>query len=196
MFSGAFTQTVCLRKALNALLAMVCVYCVWQASWIPLKAHIAQWLISAAWEQTLQHPGATVRPWPWADTQPVARLTLPNQQAFIVLAGAQGNSLAFGPGLVEGSDPLGSGFSVVGGHRDTHFSSLGSVQLGQMLRVQTVDGQWLNYRVTGAGVIDVLQQPLISDQREKLILVTCYPLEGLNSDPSKRWVVTGERYRF
>ncbi len=43
--------------------------------------------------------GAPVKPWPWADTHPVARLIAPAQDAdVLVLAGASGRTLAFGPG--------------------------------------------------------------------------------------------------
>ena len=47
-----------------------------QALWIPLKAELAQWLIERSWQQMLNGDTQS-RPWPWADTRPVAVLTIP-----------------------------------------------------------------------------------------------------------------------
>ena len=74
---------------------------VWQlglGAWIHAKAMLAQSLLETAWSETLR-TGKEVKPWPWADTWPVARLTVPRLGIRrIVLAGASGSSLAFGPG--------------------------------------------------------------------------------------------------
>jgi hypothetical protein len=48
--------------------------------------------------------GETVKPWPWADTWPIARLSAPRHGVdLFVLAGATGRTLAFGPGHVDGT---------------------------------------------------------------------------------------------
>ena len=66
--------------------------------WIPAKAALAQALLEAAWQRTTEM-GERVRPWPWADTWPVARLTVPRlNTSWIVLSGSSGRTLAFGPG--------------------------------------------------------------------------------------------------
>ncbi|MBT8063350.1 MAG: class GN sortase, partial [Gammaproteobacteria bacterium] len=68
-----------------------------QALWIPAKAELAQWLMARAWQRSLE--GSTdVRPWPWADTRPVAVLEAPRLGIRqFVLEGASGRNLAFGP---------------------------------------------------------------------------------------------------
>ncbi|BFM12393.1 hypothetical protein R50072_25460 [Simiduia litorea] len=166
------------------------------ASWIHIKAELAQLLIQHAWQKTLASPEQKITPWAWADTRPVARLQLPNKKMLMVLDGAQGNSLAFGPGLVAGSDTLGQGFSVIGGHRDTHFAALENAKPGQRLAVQTHHGDWIAYRITDVRVIDIHQTALEKQATEGLILVTCYPFHTIESDPNKRWVVTSERINF
>lgn len=189
------------RRAMSALLVVTSLYCFWAAGWIHLKAWLAQELIAHAWRQTLvatpvpnraSSPTSAAhqfpRPWPWADTQPVAQLTLPDGKQWIVLQGAQGNSLAFGPGLVEGSDLPGQGFSVIGGHRDTHFASLADVAAGQIIKLESLAGT-TEFSIQFAGVVDVQQQPLIKEANTALVLVTCYPFDTLQSDPNKRWVV-------
>src|SRR5205814_2572418 len=44
--------------------------------WLPLKAALAEELLNRAWSAARQG-GEHVKPWPWADTWPVARLSLP-----------------------------------------------------------------------------------------------------------------------
>src|SRR5256884_6616698 len=55
----------------------------WQlgrGAWIQAKAWLAQSLIAHAWARTLSGE-RQAKPWPWADTWPVARLTVPRERA-------------------------------------------------------------------------------------------------------------------
>lgn len=185
-------RQVSVKFWLNAALAGLCLYSAWSASWIHAKALLAQWLIERAWEQRLSAPTVPAQPWFWADTQPIAQLTLPNGETLIVLQGAQGNSLAFGPGLVEGSAPPGSGYAVIGGHRDTHFSTLAQARTGQTLAIQTLAGETIGFRIATAEVVNIQDSPLVPTQENVLTLVTCYPFDTAHSDPNKRWVVTAK----
>ena len=68
-----------------------------QALWIPAKALLAQHLLESAWQKNLAGETAA-RPWPWADTSPVGVLEIPELGLRqIVLEGASGRNLAFGP---------------------------------------------------------------------------------------------------
>src|SRR5690606_13683808 len=115
------------RSRMVALIALLCAGSAFTVVgiWIPLKAEIAQWLLARAWAAT-EDDGRSARPWPWADTWPVARRPLPGiDDAWIVLAGAAGRNLAFAPVHVEGTAPRGAeGVAVIAGHRDTHFRFL------------------------------------------------------------------------
>ncbi|MGO1080839.1 hypothetical protein ACTOWL_35275, partial [Inquilinus sp. CA228] len=72
-----------------------------QGLWIHAKAMLAQVLLDRAFAETLA-TGRAVKPWPWADTWPVARIDLPRLgESAIALAGASGQALAFGPGHVQ-----------------------------------------------------------------------------------------------
>jgi len=183
-------------RLLQTALLLCSLYFGANAFWIHIKAEIAQLLINQAWQKTLAAPEQKTAPWAWADTQPVARLKLPNEETFVVLDGSQGNSLAFGPGLVEGSDAPGQGFSVIGGHRDTHFAALEKAEPGQRLAIQNRQGAWIEYRITEAKVIDIDQVALEKHASESIVLVTCYPFNSIASDPNKRWVVSSERITF
>lgn len=169
----------------------------WQwgsAAWILVKAQAAQWLITSAWAETLALPQAQVKPWPWADTWPVARLQVPAQNIDLyVLAGAQGNALAFGPGLHQETDLPGEGISVIGGHRDTHFRFLQKTLVGDELRAQGASGQVFRYRVTRLEVVDINQQPLVINEEDRgLVLVTCFPFDALTSNGPLRLLVWAE----
>ena len=109
------------RLAVGALIALG-VALLAAGFWLPAKAELAQHLLNRAWQRTTDGDAAA-KPWPWADTHPVARLTLPgSDEPLTVLAGASGRNLAFAPTLLDGSaGPGAHGVSVIAGHRDTHF---------------------------------------------------------------------------
>ena len=72
----------------------------------------------------------------------------------IVLAGASGQALAFGPGQVERTPEAGEpGTAIYSAHRDTHFAFLGEVVLGDEIRVTRRDGREVRFRVTGTAVV-------------------------------------------
>ena len=158
--------------------------------WIPLKAVIAQELLELAWAESQVRQTET-RPWPWADTWPVARLTLPELgNSMIVLAGSHGEALAFGPGQVLGRDD-GQGPVVIAGHRDTHFDQLQYLETGSELRLQGRDGDWRNYRVLATRIVDSRSEQidtgLLAD--DTLLLVTCYPFNSMDAGGPLRYVV-------
>ena len=101
------------------------------AGWIHAKAALAQHLLAGAWART-RDGEARARPWPWADTWPLARLSVARLGVRrLVLAGASGRTLAFGPGHHAGTAlPGAPGNAVISGHRDTHFRFLGELRPG------------------------------------------------------------------
>lgn len=158
--------------------------------WIPLKAVIAQELLELAWAESQARQTET-RPWPWADTWPVARLTVPELgDSMIVLAGAHGESLAFGPGQLVGTSDN-AGPVILAGHRDTHFNQLQYLQAGSELRLQDRSGRWRQYRVQTTRIVDSRSEQI--DTRaladDALILVTCYPFDELATRGPLRYVV-------
>jgi sortase A len=161
-------------------------------AWIPAKAALAQVLLERAWQIT-NEGGKRVRPWPWADTWPVARITLPRLDAsWIVLSGSSGRTLAFGPGHTDGSAlPGEAGAAIVSGHRDTHFSSLRELRVGDGIVVERPDGARVRYRVDELRVADSrrarLRDPGIG---RSLLLVTCWPFDAATSGGPLRFVVS------
>lgn len=165
----------------------------WQLSagiYIHAKAWLAQRLIASSWSRTLE--GAReVRPWPWADTWPIARLQAPAAGVDLyILADASGRSLAFGPGYWNGSAPPGAaGNTIIAAHRDTHFRFLQLAAPGQELLLQTPDGREHRYRLTETHIIDSRYDRLrVEAERPTLTLLTCYPFDALVPGGPLRYV--------
>lgn len=171
---------------------------IWQAgeaAYIQAKAWLAQRLIASAWDRSLAS-GIGIKPWPWADTYPVARLEAPRQGAMrMVLAGASGRTLAFGPGHVDGTPRPGEpGNAVVSGHRDTHFSFLRDLRSGDALNVHSADGRIARYVVSGIEVVrnkDI--RVLLDAGDDRLTLVTCFPFDSPVPGGALRYVVVATR---
>ena len=161
-----------------------------RGGWIHAKAGLAQVLLHRSWERT-QAGGVEEKPWPWADTWPVARLTLPGGGEHIVLAGATGRNLAFAPGHLDGSsEPGGGGTCVIAGHRDTHFSDLDSLEKGQTVVVEDAGGRSRSYKVVTTAVVEERDTWVITENDgPTLVLVTCWPLDSPLPGGSQRFVV-------
>jgi sortase A len=181
------------RPAIAALLGLAGVALCGQGLWIHAKAILAQVLLERAFAQTLA-TGKPVKPWSWADTWPEARIEFPRLgKSAIVLHGSSGQALAFGPGHVERTPDAGNpGTAIYAAHRDTHFAFLGDVAIGDEIRVTRQDGATFRFRVTGTEVVrwDASGiDPLAPGQR--LVLATCWPLDGKFSGPL-RYLVRAE----
>jgi sortase A len=186
------------RKATLALMAAG-VVCLAASGWIHVKAVVAQMLINAAWLRERAGQGDT-RPWPWADTRPVARLTFGADAAgspLVVLEGSSGRNLAFGPTHDPASVlPGGPGNSVIEGHRDTHFALLRAARVGDPVVIETLGGARLNFVVTRVDVADTRRERIaLWAERPRVTLVTCYPFDAVVPGGPLRWVVTAEQVR-
>jgi sortase A len=164
-----------------------------RAAWIEAKARVAQHLVRAAWERT-RRGASDARPWPWADTRPVARLVVPGQRVeLFVLAGASGRTLAFGPGHVDGTARPGEpGHAVVSAHRDTHFAFLRRLREGDELLIERPDGRSVRYTVSGTRVVDRRDTWILADDPDetRLTLLTCWPFDAVRPGGPLRYAVT------
>lgn len=162
-----------------------------EGSWMYAKAGLAQVLLQRAWSRSLS--GDTMaKPWPWADTWPVARLQMRRLSVdLIVLAGAYGRTLAFGPGHVGSSAlPGQEGSMVLVGHRDTHFRFLQELQPDDRLEIVGTDGTIRHYRVTEQRVMDSrLDSIAVNQKGDELLLISCFPFDAITPGGPLRYVV-------
>ena len=182
------------RPVITGALALAGVLSIAQGAWIPVKAALAQVLLDNAWRETL-YSGQPLKPWPWADTWPVARLSVPAQdKSMVVLAGASGATLAFGPAHVRASAPPGSADnSVIVGHRDTHFSFLQKIKPGAQLQLESADGVVHHYQVSDARVLHETDTDVLAATGSRLLtLITCYPFDAIVPGGPLRYVVRAQ----
>jgi sortase A len=162
--------------------------------WIFAKARLAQILLEMSWRRALA--GERIKPWPWADTRAIARLTIERDgAAIIVLAGASGRTMAFGPGHLDGTAmPGDAGNCVITAHRDTHFAPLRYVGPGVILSLQRPDGRSVRYRVQATRVVSKNDTSVLrQDARTRLTLITCYPFDAVRPGTPLRWVVVAQK---
>ncbi len=174
-----------------ALLAVLGLALTGHALYIHAKALVAQALLHRAWV-AMQTTGQPAKPWPWADTTPVARLIAPAQDVdLLVLAGATGRTLAFGPGHHDGSALPGEpGNVILSAHRDTHFRFLRTLATGDPLIVEMPAGQRYHYRVRATEVLAAKDLRLPRQPGEPMLtLVTCWPFDAIEPGGPLRYVV-------
>lgn len=180
-----------MRSWTGHLLILFAAICIWQGGWIEIKAWLAQGLISHAWERS-ESIEDRIHPWSWADTWPVARLSVPRLGVErIILAGVSGRTLAFGPGWAEQTMlPGGEGRSVIAGHRDTHFRFVQNLVSGDQLVVQSPDGSETLFRISETAVVQENATWLLEPASDReLLLITCYPFESIVPGGDLRYVV-------
>jgi sortase A len=159
--------------------------------YIYAKAELAQYLLVSAWEESKQTQ-QPVKPWPWADTWPVARLRVAKHKVdLIVLAGDSGRTLAFGPGHNFGSVLPGDiGNSIISAHRDTHFEFLKHMSAGDEIIIENQQGITKRFTVSNTHVIDSRDAYIPTDyENAALTLVTCFPFDSIAAGGPLRFVV-------
>nr|WP_040674561.1 class GN sortase [Rhizobium grahamii] len=183
------------EKAIAAGIAALALYgtvLVADGVYIKAKAELSQILLKRAFAAELR--GEDTKPWPWADFTTEAEVTAPRLgKHAIVLSGASGEALAFGPAwLANTPQPGDEGTSVIAAHRDTHFRWLKDVKPGDEIEVTRRDGKVLTFKA-GEGRIVPWDQSGIDPaaQGRHLVLATCWPFGATERGPL-RYIVEAE----
>jgi sortase A len=172
------------------LMGLAGLYLLVQGLWIPAKAEVAQVLLDRAFARSVA-TGEPQKPWPWADTVPVARIEAERLGVSdVVLSGGSGEAMAFGPTELGNLPP---DMRVLAGHRDTHFRFVRDLKHDDVLVLHDVDGSAARYRVFGFATVrwNRFAYPL-APRRPLLVLATCYPFDAAPGGPL-RLVVWAER---
>lgn len=172
---------------LALVLALVGTILFGDGAYIHAKAWLAQLLLERAFNRSVA-TGQPVKPWPWADTWPVARIEVKRIGASaIVLEGTSGQALAFGPGHLHQTVDAGErGVAIYAAHRDTHFRFLRDVAIGDVIDVTRSDGKRFRYRVDSSAVVRFDASGLdAAAEGFELVLATCWPFDAVTSGPER-----------
>ena len=127
------------------------------AAWIEAKAQLAQAPDAARVARRTSAGAGDTRPWPWADTHPVARLLVPSRGVdTFVLAGRERAHarLRAGPPRRHARARARAATRSISGHRDTHFAFLRRLERGDLVVVEARDGRRRRFVVASTRVVD------------------------------------------
>lgn len=191
--------------AFKALLLIGSLLCI-NASWLPTKAWLSQALISYSWQEAMTQQNqlqgnkttntkVAIKPWPWADTFPIAELSFKRlNEDIVVLNGGDPTTLAFSAGAIAPFNQTNSAQPfVVAGHRDSHFAFLEDILMKDVISMTDQHGQSQLYQVEAIDIVDASsgQLPVLAND-SSLILITCYPFNAIGNDANERYVITAK----
>jgi sortase A len=130
---------------------------------------------------------------PWSIGSPIARIIIPVLGLDeIVIEGVGDEELNAGPGHLPGSALPGErGNAVISAHRDRHFSTLGSLQVGDEITTETAPARRLKWIVISRRVVRSHEPALFSTPDPTLTLTTCWPIRYVGTAP-ERLIVTAK----
>jgi len=168
-----------------------------KSGYLYVKAELSQLLIAKAWNQLLLDGNLSkAKPWSWADTYPIAKITSQRaNKTLYILEGTSGEALAFGPGHYEGTAlPAEEGESVIAGHRDSHFSFLRESKIGDRFSIQNYKNTKAVYQIEEIKIVDSSKEKLkVNKNKNRLQLITCYPFDAIKAGGNMRYVLYATR---
>jgi sortase A len=179
------------------------------ASWLPAKAWLSQVLISYSWQKsqtqnsmrkneyltTRASNNIAIKPWPWADTFPIAELSIERlEENIVILNGGDPTTLAFSAGAIAPFNQANSITPfVVAGHNDSHFAFLENILMKDIISMRDQHGKSQLYQVEAIDIIDAStgKLPILAND-SSLILITCYPFNNLSNNRDERYIITAK----
>jgi sortase A len=173
---------------------------VWQFtnnSLISLQNVVTQGLLHTAWVRT-QSSGHQVQPWPWAETVPIARLSIPRLNAkHVVLAYTDQKLPPIAITHANSSIPPGElGNSILNISPEGYRSFLRRLKPGDILLLESVHSGLWRYRVSTIYVVEKSNTVLIEPSlNRRLTLVSCYRCDQQQKNRFRYVVVAEEMER-
>jgi len=185
-----------LKKYLFLLLALILllggVYSGYHFFKIELKARVAQILLQHAWNKSLIE-GNSIKPWPSFDGTLIFKLEIPQHHiSQIVLKGTSGMALAYGPSFHEESFlPSTNKITAISSHRDSHGNYIKNLQIGDILKLQDINGNLYIYKIEEFIIINIKEEIMINNNN-RMLLITCYPFDTILSGTPFRYIVSAK----
>jgi LPXTG-site transpeptidase (sortase) family protein len=125
-----------------------------------------------------------------SDGPPVAVLSIDHLGIEVpVYDGTSEDILNRGVGRIEGTAGVGQGGNLgIAGHRDSFFRPLKDIEIGDIMKLETVDGT-VDYAVSSIEIVEPEDVYVLAPTTDRTItLVTCYPFYYVGHAP-KRYIV-------
>ncbi len=123
----------------------------------------------------------------------IGKITIPDlKQTLPIYQGTETAQLKMGIGHYEKSVLPGvADNSVLSGHRDSVFSQLGKLKVGEFVTVETVAGKF-TYKISGFRIVGANDRTVIVPTKTAVLtLTTCYPFHYIGNAP-KRFIVSAD----
>lgn len=123
----------------------------------------------------------------------IGKITIPDlKETLPIYQGTEDAQLKMGIGHYEKSVLPGvADNSVLSGHRDSVFSQLGKLKVGEFVTVETVAGKF-TYKISGFRIVGANDRTVIVPTKTAVLtLTTCYPFHYIGSAP-KRFIVSAD----
>lgn len=188
------------RKLSISLLALLLLagggYFSFQALKIEVKAKVAQVLLDYTWNKSLKE-NISYKPWPGFDGSPILKLEIPRYNITqIVLEGTSGQALAFGPAFHQETYlPSSNKITAISSHRDSHGEYIKNLEIGDILKLQDLDNNWYTYKIEEFLIVNVKEAVTINN-KNRLLLITCYPFDALLSGTPFRYIVSARNITY
>ena len=168
-------------------------YFFFEAIKIEIKAKVAQILLDKTWNESLKK-GESIQPWNSFDGKPIFKLEIPQHNiSQIVLEGTFGQALAFGPSYhQETFFPNANRITAISSHRDSHGKYIKNLQIGDTIKLQDLSSNWYKYRIEEFLIVNINDDISIK-QKNRLLLITCYPFDSILSGTNFRYIVSAKK---
>lgn len=123
----------------------------------------------------------------------IGKITIPAlKQTLPIYQGTENAQLKKGIGHYEKSVLPGvADNSVLSGHRDSVFSQLGKLKVGEFVTIETVAGKF-TYKISGFRIVGADDRTVIVPTSSAVLtLTTCYPFRYIGNAP-KRFIVSAD----
>lgn len=132
-----------------------------------------------------------------SEGDPIGTLSIPALgQAFPIIQGTRSSDLKKGVGhFVQSVLPGEQDNCVLSGHRDTHFSRLGELVIGDRLNVRTSAG-YFSYEIRRIRIVDKDDRTVIVPTPQAVLTIsTCYPFRYVGNAPD-RYILVADLVPF
>jgi sortase A len=99
--------------------------------------------------------------------------------------------------LLNTSELGAPGNAAIAGHRDTHFETLKTAALGDLVYLTSRQQDHIVkqvYRVTDIRIVDQYDLDVLAPTPQSSItLITCYPFDSIEPNPTQRYIVHAQK---